>query len=110
VTDWSRVPVLVGAGQHTNREEDPVAAPDPFTLMTLVAKEAASGVPGTAPDKVLVGLTHLFMVHSLSLRHGDPAHALAARLGADGADARTSGMGGNIPQWLVDRAAERVEK
>jgi acetyl-CoA C-acetyltransferase len=108
VTDWSRVPVLVGAGQHTNREEDPLAAPDPFALMTLVARQAASGVPGVTPDKVLAGLTHLYMVHSLSLRHGDPARELARRLGAETAEARTSGMGGNIPQWLVDRAAELV--
>jgi len=38
-TDWSRVPVVVGAGQVTNREGDPAAAPDPFELMS----EAATG-------------------------------------------------------------------
>lgn len=108
MTDWSRVPVLVGAGQHTNRDEDPLAAPDPYGLMTLAATEAASSVPGVGPDKVLAGLSHLFMVHSLSLRHSDPAAELAKRLGAAGAEARCSGMGGNIPQWLVDRAAELV--
>ncbi len=108
MTDWTRVPVLVGAGQHTNRDGDPTRAPDPFELMETVARDAAGGVPGTAPEKVLAGLTHLYMVHSLSLRHGDPARALAARLDADAADARCSGMGGNIPQWLVDRAADQV--
>ena len=108
MTDWTRVPVLVGAGQHTNRDEDPVAAPDPYALMTMAATESASSVPGTAPDKVLAGLSHLFMVHSLSLRHSEPAIELARRIGATGAEARCSGMGGNIPQWLVDRAAELV--
>jgi acetyl-CoA C-acetyltransferase len=44
----------------------------------------------------------------LSLRHGSPASALAERLAAGDAEARCSGMGGNIPQWLVDRAAELV--
>ena len=48
------------------------------------------------------------MVHSLSLRHGDPAAELARRLGAARAEARCSGMGGSIPQWLVNRAAELV--
>ena len=48
------------------------------------------------------------MVHSLSLRHGDPAPALAARLGLERAETRLSGMGGNIPQWLVNRAADLV--
>ncbi len=57
---------------------------------------------------MLAGLTHLFMVHSLSLRHGDPAPELARRIGAAGAEARCSGMGGSIPQWLVNRAAELV--
>ncbi len=116
--DWTRVPVVVGAGQLTNREEDPGAAPDPFELMVEAARGAeadiggvtASGSAGngTGPGSVLSDLTHLFMVHSLSLRHGDPAPELARRLGAGHVEARCSGMGGSIPQWLVNRAAELV--
>jgi len=103
--DWTRLPVVVGGAQLTNREEDPLAAPDPFTLMERAARGAASdaGAHGSLAD-----LTHCFMVHSLSLRHGDPAPELARRLGAHGAQARCSGMGGSIPQWLVNRAAEIV--
>ncbi len=110
MTDWSRVPVVVGAGQVTSREQDPLAAPSPFDLMEAVAAEAAEAASARGGDgkALLAGLTHLFMVHSLSLRHGEPARALAERLGATGAEARTSGMGGNIPQWLVNRAAELV--
>jgi len=115
-TDWTRVPVVVGAGQVTNREEDPAAAPDPFALMEQAARLAAADTragagadTGTGGDAgLLAGLTHCFMVHSLSLRHGDPAPELARRLGADQARARCSGMGGSIPQWLVNRAAELV--
>jgi acetyl-CoA C-acetyltransferase len=110
--DWSRVPVVVGAGQVTNREEDPGAAPDPFELMEDAARRAVAdmgdGRVGGDTGAVLSGLTHLFMVHSLSLRHGDPAPELARRLGATQAEARCSGMGGSIPQWLVNRAAELV--
>jgi acetyl-CoA C-acetyltransferase len=102
--DWTRVPVVVGAGQLTNREEDPLRAPDPFELMTEAARVAAEDARNTD----LSALTHCFMVHSLSLRHGDPATELARRLGATQADARCSGMGGSVPQWLVDRAAELV--
>src|SRR6202023_1803771 len=69
---------------------------------------ASGGGSGGGPGSVLAGLTHLFMVHSLSLRHGDPAAELARRLGAERAEARCSGMGGSIPQWLVNRAAELV--
>jgi acetyl-CoA C-acetyltransferase len=114
--DWTRVPVVVGAGQVTNRDEDPAAAPDPFTLMEQAARRAAASAVGGAPagdgsgagGGVLAALTHCFMVHSLSLRHGDPAGELARRLGAGRAEARCSGMGGSIPQWLVNRAAELV--
>ncbi len=109
--DWTRVPVVVGGGQVTNREEDPAAAPDPFALMVEAARQAADGAGGGGSSggaERLAGLTHCFMVHSLSLRHGDPAPALARRLGATAAEARLSGMGGSIPQWLVNRAAELV--
>src|SRR5579884_1190171 len=109
MTDWTRVPVVVGAGQLTNRDEDPSRAPSPFDLMEAASRDAVASAVGAARvDAVLQELTHLFMVHSLSLRHGDPARYLAERLGAKAADARTSGMGGNIPQWLVNRAAELV--
>ena len=104
--DWTRVPVVVGGAQLTNRDEDPRSAPDPFTLMEGAARGAA--VDAGVVDGSLADLTHLFMVHSLSLRHGDPAPELARRLGAAGADARCSGLGGSIPQWLVNRAAEIV--
>lgn len=107
--DWSRVPVVVGADQHTNREEDPQRAPDPLALMAMVARGAAQGAVGEAgAEKLLAGLTHCWSVHSLSLRHATPATDLAERLGATDAETRCSGMGGNIPQWLVDRAAELV--
>jgi len=103
--DLSRVPVIAGAGQYTNREADPSAAPDPFELMAIATRAATTSARLSAGAGAL---THCWMVHSLSLRHGDPATALAQRLGADGAETRCSGMGGSIPQWLVDRAADEV--
>ena len=115
--DWTRVPVVAGGGQVTNRNEDPLAAPDPFELMADAARLAAgdatgegapADAPARGPGRLLEELTHVFLVHSLSLRHGDPAPELARRLGANEADARCSGMGGSIPQWLVNRAAELV--
>lgn len=49
--DWTRVPVVVGAGQVTNRDEDPTSAPDPFELMEDSDRGAPSptSVPGTSP-------------------------------------------------------------
>ena len=109
--DWTRVPVVVGAGLGTNRDPDPARAPDPVALMADAARRAAGAADGTPTkkaDATLAGLTHVFMVHSLSLRHGDPAPEIARRLGAGSAEARCSGMGGSIPQWLVNRVGELV--
>jgi len=103
--DWTRVPVVVGAGQLTVRETDPLAAPDPLAAMEQVAELAAADLGGSA---TLRRLTHCWTVHSLSLRHSDPAGDLARRLGAQHAQARCSGMGGNVPQWLINRAADLV--
>ncbi|HLX89373.1 MAG TPA: hypothetical protein VKR22_13070, partial [Acidimicrobiales bacterium] len=114
MTDWTRVPVVVGAGQLTNREENPLEAPDPFELMAEASRLAAASASASAPaatptpGRVLEDLTHCFVVHSLSVRHGDPAQALAERIGAKSALTRCSGMGGSIPQWLVNRGAELI--
>jgi acetyl-CoA C-acetyltransferase len=106
VTDVSRVPVVIGAGQFTNRDEDPSSAPDPFDLMVTAAVRAAEDA-GSADW--LKKLTHCWMVHSLSLHHADPVSELASRIAAPpNAELRCSGMGGNIPQWLVNRAADLV--
>jgi acetyl-CoA C-acetyltransferase len=104
--DLSRIPVVIGAGQFTNRDEDPSSAPNPFELMTTVAR-AASADAGSRDW--IAGLTHCWMVHSISVRHGDPASELARQLGApQAAEKRCTGMGGNIPQWLVNRASDLV--
>jgi acetyl-CoA C-acetyltransferase len=104
--DLSKVPVVIGAGQFTNRNEDPSSSPDPFELMTTVGR-AASADAGSRDW--IAGLTHCWMVHSISLRHGDPAAELARQLGApESAEKRCTGMGGNIPQWLVNRASDLV--
>ena len=110
MTDLTRIPVVVGGGQFTNQIEDPSSAPDPFELMTEAAKLAASdagagGTDGGAGSSGWLGrLTHCWTVHSLSLRHADPAAEIARRIGAPAnTETRCSGMGGNIPQWLVNR-------
>jgi acetyl-CoA C-acetyltransferase len=106
VTDLARVPVVVGGGQFTNRNGDPETSPDPFELMTEAAGRAAASA---GSRDWLARLTHCWTVHSLSVRHADPAGEVARRIGApDGIERRCSGMGGNIPQWLVNRAAELV--
>jgi acetyl-CoA C-acetyltransferase len=105
--DRERAPVVIGAGQFTNREDDPAASPSPFDMLETVSRAALSdtGVGG----EVLRRLDHVWVVQALSIRHGDPAGELMSRLGVSGsAEGRYSGIGGNIPQWLVNRAADMV--
>jgi acetyl-CoA C-acetyltransferase len=101
--DMTRVPVLVGAAQYTNREQDPRSAPGPFELMETVSMQSASAIAPRIGE-----LSHLWTVFSMSVRHPDPAAKLAEMLGCESAETRCSGMGGSIPQWLVNRACEIV--
>ena len=107
VIDLSRTPVVIGAAAHTNRIEDPLASPDPFTMLEVVARAAAADAGDPA---LLRRLTHVWLVNSLSLRHPDPAGELARRLRATPGEARYSGVGGAMPQWLVNRASELVRR
>ena len=106
MTDLTRVPVVVGGGQFTNRNEDPETSPDPFELMT----EAAGRPPASAGSKDwLARLTHCWMVHSCRCATAILRVSWRDGIGAPaGVESRCSGMGGNIPQWLVNRAADLV--
>jgi acetyl-CoA C-acetyltransferase len=95
---------LAGAAQATHREPD--LGPDPLSAMAEVGSRALEDAGGVRPRD----LTHLVVVHCLSLRHAAPAEELRDRLGASGAEARTTGMGGSVPQWVANRLAERAAR
>jgi len=102
-----RQPVVAATGQITSHQgaDDPLGAPDPVELMVEAVRRAAAEAGGR---RLLDVVTHLWVVPPLSLRHHDPAGLVADRLGLAGVEARCGGMGGNVPQWLVNRAAELV--
>ncbi len=104
MTDLSRQAVVIGAGQITIRDSDPSRAAGPLELMASALLSAA----GDARLTTLERLTHCFVVHSLSLRHPEPARLLARHMGLREPRMVTAGMGGHMPQWLVNRAAEMV--
>lgn len=108
-TDADRRPALLAGGQLTGPrpgpDAAPGAAPDPIELMARAVERAAGGAGGR---RLLERVTHLWVLPPLSLRSTEPAALLARRLGIEPAEARCGGMGGNAPQWLVDRAAEAV--
>jgi acetyl-CoA C-acetyltransferase len=90
-----RTPVLVGYGQINQREERPDL--EPVDLMEAAAREATSARVLTAIDDVRV-------VNLLSAHYRDPGLLLGERIGADNPATVYTGIGGNVPQSLVNQA------
>ncbi len=99
-----RTPVLVGYGQ-LNHREDPAAevnAKEPVDLMAEAARQAAD-------PRVLEAVDSISVVNLLSARYRDPGLLLGQRIGADRPATRYSGVGGNVPQSLVNRACLDIQ-
>ena len=105
-----RTPVIIGTGQVLQRSDSPVDnlsnLMDPVAMMVEAIRDAASdaglsSVPN--PDAIrVVGL--------LSWNYGNPAHFIAEDLGVTPRELGLSGMGGNTPQTLVNKAAVEIQK
>jgi acetyl-CoA C-acetyltransferase len=115
--DETRVPVLVGCGQITQREPDPEKALAPIELMAAVARQAADD--SGAGAALLAALDTVCVLRSFSDtswrftcpfgRYANPPQSLADRIGA--ADARRliyTLPGGNMPQYMLNRFSEMV--
>ena len=99
-----RTPVVVGVGQHLHRARGVEDALEPAALMEEAARHAASDAGlGAVPE-----LDSIRVVGLLSWRYGDPAWALAARLGQQPAELAVTTMGGNSPQTLVNTTASEI--
>ncbi|MGA0893698.1 MAG: acetyl-CoA acetyltransferase [Ilumatobacteraceae bacterium] len=99
-----RTPVLVGAGQYSQKVDELGAALDPVSMMAEAARLAAgdAGLAGLpTPDSVRV-------VSLLSWRYGDPAAVLADMLGVAPRQTAVTTMGGNSPQSLVNATAADI--
>lgn len=97
-----RTPVLVGAGQVTVHGGEPL---EPLAMMEQAARAAAADAQAPA---LLERLQSVAIVDAISQPLGDPAAALAQRLGARPAETVRSGLGGNGPQALVNDLCTRI--
>lgn len=93
-------PVLIGYGQVNQHDENP--ANEPVDLMAAAAHRAAD-------PQVLAAVDAVRVVNLLSWRYRDPGLLLAARIGAPHAETRYSGIGGNVPQTLVNQACLDIQ-
>ena len=95
-----RTPVLVGYGQVNQRDENPSV--EPIDLMAAAARAAAD-------PRVLEAVDSVRIVNVLSWRYRDPGRLLAQRIHASDATSRYTGVGGNVPQSLVNQACLDIQ-
>ena len=98
-----RTPVLIGAGQLSNRVDQGSPALEPADLIAEALRRAAQD--SGAGSAALTGADTVHVVGMLSWRYRDPARLVAQRLGADPRTTTVTGMGGNSPQSLVNMAS-----
>ena len=90
-----RTPVLVGYGQVNQHDDHPGV--EPIDLMVAAARAGAD-------PRVLEAVDSVRVVSMLSWRYRDPGLLLAQRIRAKNAATRYTGVGGNVPQTLVNQA------
>jgi acetyl-CoA C-acetyltransferase len=100
-----RTPVLVGYGQINHHEEATGQGntPEPVDLMAAAARQAAD-------PRVLEAVDAIRVVNVFSVRYRDPGLLLGQRIGADHPATRYSGIGGNVPQSMVNRACLDIQQ
>ncbi len=105
-----RWPCVIGVAQRTWRpESDDSEAPEPLLMWEEVTRAAAadaSAVGGV--QSVLRRIDTAKTVYCQSFQYDDPVGRLSERLGIDPKDRLYSGIGGTVPQQLVNAAAESI--
>ena len=96
-----RTPVLIGYGQVNQRDER--AEVEPVDLMAAAARQAGDPPVLEAVDAVRV-------VNLFSVRYRDPGLLLGQRIGAHDPATRYTGVGGNVPQTLVNQACLDIQR
>ena len=117
--DETRVPILVGSGQVTQRESDPAIALSPIDLTAEAGRKAADD--SGAGDALLQALDTIVLLRSFSDtswrftcpfgKYANPPKSLANRLEANNAKRLVyTHPGGNMPQWSVNRMFEMITR
>jgi acetyl-CoA C-acetyltransferase len=99
-------PVLVGAGQMTQRDVEPAEALAPVDLMAEAARRSADDAGIT--KQLLARLDIVAVVNVIGWNYANAPGLLAERLGAHPAAELYTTVGGNTPQFLVNDIARRI--
>ncbi|MEH6476701.1 MAG: acetyl-CoA acetyltransferase [Sneathiella sp.] len=101
-----RMPVLIGVGQSTERGVDLKSAASPLDLMERAVHAATldAGISNSA----LENLDVIAVVKSLIPFTKNPAYSLEQRLGVAKAFLYETPIGGNMPQFLMNKYCEEI--
>jgi acetyl-CoA C-acetyltransferase len=99
--DPERIPVVIASGQSIERRE----LVTPVDLMARACDEAFNSAP-----KLRDRVDRLSVVNIMTRSGPAPATDLAVRIGVDVPEREVTTIGGNSPQWLVNRAATDIAK
>jgi len=102
-----RIPVIIGAGEVTERPADPLHAHEPAALMAEALRRAAEDADTPA---LLAALDSLDIVNSVSWPYGDLPAALAERLGFRPRRLVYGPVGGESPVRHMHEAANRIAR
>ncbi len=97
--DPDRTPVVIASGQSIERTE----LVTPVDLMERACEAALAQVPALRQAVQRVSVVNVMTFTGVA-----PASELAARIGTPEAACEVTTIGGNSPQWLVNRAAAAI--
>ena len=101
-----RTPCIIGAGRRTwHAAEWPDGAPEPLAMWDEVVRLADADTGGS---RAVARLERIDVVYCQAWQYDDPAARLAERLGARPGRSAYSGIGGTVPQTLVDDMAREI--
>ncbi len=98
-------PIIVGVGQITHFEK---VDPKTLTALDLMKDAVAACVADTGRSDMLTHLDSISMVNSFSLNGSALVEALCDKIGVRPDIREETAIGGNNPQWLVNRAADLI--
>lgn len=98
-------PVIVGVGQITNRPEDNGNELHPLQLAKMAIE---SCIDDSQCSEILRNVDLLSVVNMFSWTYEDPAGLLCEMLSIKPKVAEYTAIGGNTPQWLINRAAKKI--
>jgi acetyl-CoA C-acetyltransferase len=101
-----RTPVIVGAGQVSQRPDDPAQAREPIDLLADAAR--AADADASSARSVLAALDTIAVVDMVSWKYPDAGALLGHRLGVEPRTTITTTVGGNSPQLLVNAVAATI--